>query len=267
VLVFALALSVAPACSSGCCPRPAWRAATSSPVSAKAGAACDAAAARDRVRTALVAAQVALAVTLLVGAGLLIRTALHLQKVAAGFDMNGVLTASLTLPPAGDAASMVQHRRAARSGDRPDAERRRARDHDAGAARPGGNSNGILAEEWGLDMKRVVDARLRIVTNGYFRRASVPILKGRGFEASDRAGAPARRRPQPRARERIWPGQDPIGKRIMCCRGHARGSPHEDRRRSGRRRAIARSEQRSIPSSTCPSRRRPRSRGTGSSAP
>jgi predicted permease len=174
---------------------------------------------RDRVRTALVAAQIALAVTLLIGAGLLIRTALHLQRVAPGFDMDGVLTASLTMPPSGDAASMVQ------TVERLDQELGRM-PNVAGAAittqaplGPGGNSNGILAEEWGIDMKRVVDARLRIVTNGYFSTLRIPILRGRGFEASDRAGAPRVVVLSRALAERIWPGQDAIGKRIMCCEG------------------------------------------------
>jgi len=174
---------------------------------------------RDRVRTALVAAQVALAVTLLVGAGLLIRTALHLQRVAPGFEMDGVLTASLTLPPSTDTASTV------RTIERLDEELARM-PNVAGAAittqaplGPGGNSNGILAEEWGLDMKRVVDARLRIVTKGYFSTLRVPILRGRGFEESDRAGAPRAVVISHALAERIWPGQDAIGRRILCCEG------------------------------------------------
>jgi putative ABC transport system permease protein len=175
--------------------------------------------ARDRVRTVLVAAQVALAVTLLVGAGLLIRTALHLQRVAPGFQMDGVLTASLTLPPSGDAASVVQ------TIERLDQELAHMPNVAAAAVTtqvplgPGGNSNGILAEEWGPDMKRVVDARLRIVTNGYFSALRVPILQGRGFEASDRSGAPRAIVLSRALAERVWPGQNPIGKRIMCCEG------------------------------------------------
>jgi putative ABC transport system permease protein len=175
--------------------------------------------ARDRVRTALVAAQVALAVTLLVGAGLLIRTALHLQRVAPGFDMNGVLTASLTLPPSGDAAAMVQ------TVDRLDQELARMPNVAAAAITTqaplgaGGSSNGILAEEWGVDMKRIVDARLRIVTSGYFSTLRIPIVRGRGFESADRAGAPRAVIVSHALAERIWPGQDPIGKRIMCCEG------------------------------------------------
>ncbi len=83
----------------------------------------------------------------------------------------------------------------------------------------GGNSNGILAEEWGIDMKRVVDARLRIVTIGYFAALRIPVVRGRGFEASDRAGAPRAVVLGRALAERIWPGQDAIGKRILCCEG------------------------------------------------
>jgi predicted permease len=90
---------------------------------------------------------------------------------------------------------------------------------------PGGSSNGMLAEEWGPDMKRIVDARLRIVTNGYFATLRIPIVRGRGFEPSDRAGAPRVIVLSHALAERIWPGQDPIGRRIMCCEG----SPQDPR--------------------------------------
>ena len=53
---------------------------------------------RDRVRAALVAVEVALAMTLLVGAGLLIRSALLIQKVEPGFDARGIYTARVLLP-------------------------------------------------------------------------------------------------------------------------------------------------------------------------
>jgi predicted permease len=175
--------------------------------------------ARDRVRSALVAAQVALAVTLLVGAGLLIRTALHLQRVAPGFDMDGILTASLTLPPSADAASTV------RTIQRLDEELARMPNVSRAAIStqvplaPGGNSNGILAEEWGLDMNRIVDSRLRIVTDGYFSALRVPIVAGRPFGAEDRAGAPRAVILSRALAERIWPGQDAVGKRLLCCEG------------------------------------------------
>ena len=59
---------------------------------------------RDRLRAALVASQVALVLPLLVGAGLLIRTAIHLQRVEPGFDPRGVLSARVSLPRAGYAS-------------------------------------------------------------------------------------------------------------------------------------------------------------------
>jgi predicted permease len=133
--------------------------------------------------------------------------------------LDGVLTASLTLPPSSDAASTV------RTIERLDQELARMPNVAAEAITtqaplgPGGNSNGILAEEWGADMKRIVDARLRIVTNGYFSALRIPILQGRGFEANDRAGAPRAIVLSHALAERIWPGQNPIGKRIMCCEG------------------------------------------------
>ncbi len=53
---------------------------------------------RDRVRQALIVAEVALACTLLAGAGLLARSALYLQHVKTGFDPNGLVTARVALP-------------------------------------------------------------------------------------------------------------------------------------------------------------------------
>ena len=53
---------------------------------------------RDRLRGALIVAEVALSLLLLVGAGLLIRSAIALQRTNTGFDPRGVLSARVTLP-------------------------------------------------------------------------------------------------------------------------------------------------------------------------
>ena len=66
---------------------------------------------RDRLRPVLVAAEIALAMTLLVGSGLLIRSAWLMQHVDPGFAPSGVLTARLILPaaryPTGQAVTRV----------------------------------------------------------------------------------------------------------------------------------------------------------------
>ena len=90
---------------------------------------------RDRVRQALVVAEVALALVLLVAAGLLVRSALHLQRTDPGFDPQGVLTARLTLPAAryeepqrvAQAFEDVVSELAASRQSRPPARRRRRR--------------------------------------------------------------------------------------------------------------------------------------------
>ena len=62
---------------------------------------------RDRLRAAVVVAEIAVAVILLVGAGLFIRSATRLQQVPLGFDPEGVLTARVALPPERYAADDV----------------------------------------------------------------------------------------------------------------------------------------------------------------
>src|SRR5205823_12180713 len=112
---------------------------------------------RDRLRAGLIVAEVALSLLLLVGAGLLIRSALALQRVNPGFDPHGVLSARVALPQAsyGDPA------RAA------DTFRRLADDvaaapgvtHGAvtsfAAMGPGGGSNGLMPEDAGdFDLRK-----------------------------------------------------------------------------------------------------------------
>ncbi len=65
---------------------------------------------RDRLRTGLIVAELAVALLLLVGAGLLIRSSLALQRVNPGFDPAGVLSARFALPAAAypDRATVVQ---------------------------------------------------------------------------------------------------------------------------------------------------------------
>ena len=97
VLVFALAVSVATGVIFGVAPAAHGRLVDLVQV-LKEGARDGGAAGRHRVRRALVTAEVALAVMLAIGAGLLVRTVDNLTRVDAGFDRSRMVTFSMTLP-------------------------------------------------------------------------------------------------------------------------------------------------------------------------
>jgi putative ABC transport system permease protein len=175
---------------------------------------------RDRLRAGLIVAEMALSLLLLFGAGLLVRSAIALQHVNPGFDPAGVLTARFSLPETvyGDIAREKEVLR---------------RITDASAQLPrisssavtsfaamggGGGSNGLIAEENGtLDPRRFIISTLRLTTPGFFAAMRTPIVKGRAFLETDRAGGQKVMIVSEALAARAFPGQDPIGKRIACC--------------------------------------------------
>jgi predicted permease len=144
-----------------------------------------------RWRGALVSGQVALALALLVAAGLLVRSMSRLGSVAVGFETQNVVAAQVALPRAAY----------------PDARRRLAFFEELErrlTARPGveavafasrlplrgGWGTGIQVEGRSADPNHTDDADAQAVSRGYFRTLGIPLLRGRGFEPSDREGAP-----------------------------------------------------------------------------
>ena len=176
---------------------------------------------RDRVRTVLVAGQVALVLPLLIGAGLLIRTAMHLQRVAPGFQPHGVLTARVSLPR----GAYEDPRAVSRALERVVEELERAPGVASASIAsqipigPGGNSNGLIAEAATIDPEKAVDARLRIMTLHHLRTLGIPLVRGRAFDSRDVAGAPRVMIVSQGLAQRLWPGQDALGKRVACCEG------------------------------------------------
>jgi len=177
--------------------------------------------ARDRFRSALIVAQVALTLTLLAGAGLLIRSAMYLQTVRPGFDPSGILMARIALLESGyrdplrvtqTFASIVE-------------EMKRAPGVSSAAVvsqaplGAGGGSNGLLPEGKPLDPANFINSRLLIITTDYFRTMRVPIKQGRQFTERDRAGAERVMIISEELARLAWPGENPIGKRVACCEG------------------------------------------------
>ena len=174
---------------------------------------------RDRLRTGLIVAELAVALVLLVGAGLLIRSSLALQRVDPGFDPSGVLSTRFALPAPAypDRATVV---------------RTFQKLAEAAAQIPGvtasaittqvpmgggGNGNGLIPEGVTPDARNAIGSRLRMVTPSYFETMRIPIVKGRALADADRQGAPKVMVISEALARAAFPGKDPIGKRIACC--------------------------------------------------
>jgi len=169
------------------------------------------------VRDALVTAQVALAIILLTGAGLLMRSFVRLSTVELGFRADHLLTLKMELPPAryGGPAQWAPFL------DRLLEELRAIPDvRDAAGvgglpvSRPGG-SNAIFVEGRPLPPpNQNTYAIYRLVTPDYFHTLGIPLLDGRDFSADDRITSPRVGAVNRTLANRMWPGEQAIGKRV-----------------------------------------------------
>jgi predicted permease len=170
---------------------------------------------RGRARGVLVAAEVSLAMALLTGAGLLIRTAWELGHVDPGFDSGHVLTAQVLLPPShyADLPSAAVAYRAIRDGI----------NRTSGVQAVALTSTlplgatiraGIGAEgQPYIDGERLI-ANLRTVTPGYFATMRMRLLAGRDVATTDDAHAPNVAIINQALARKFWPGQGALGKRM-----------------------------------------------------
>jgi predicted permease len=193
---------------------------------------------RNRLHRVLVVAEVAMAVVLVVSAGLLLRSFRGLLRIDPGFAPANLLTAQVNLPreryhdntrttlfydqllerlralpgvSAAAAASLPPL-----GGVAGDTTFEIAGRPAAAAAAAGGAANGTAAEphlyHW-------------LVTPGYFQTAGIALLRGRPIRASDGAGtAPVAVANETMARQ-YWPHADPIGKRIRLFLDERRRGP------------------------------------------
>jgi putative ABC transport system permease protein len=181
--------------------------------------------ARTRSLNAFVVAQVALAFVLVAGAALLVESLVRLTNVDAGFRADRVLAVDVTLPD-GSYAGLPEMRRFAASV----VERVRA---VAGVAEAGAVNllpigGAMLTGDFtveGATRPRGFVAVKPSISPGYFRAMGVPILRGRDFDARDGADAPGVAIVTERFADRIWPGQDPLGRRLTLGFGPADQQP------------------------------------------
>jgi predicted permease len=170
-----------------------------------------------RLRSALVIAELAVALVLLTASGLLLRSFEKMRSVDLGFRTDHTLTASYGLPrqqystQAGvDAFNLALLRKVEQL---PGVQ---AVGMTSLLPEGGGNSSMSFVPEGYLPHKGegMSLAWPSQVTGSYFRAAGIALLRGRDFTEADRADSPLVAIVNRTLAERYWPGQDPIGKRI-----------------------------------------------------
>ncbi len=172
---------------------------------------------RDGLRRLLVASEIALSVVVLVAAGLLLRSFARVQQVPPGFNPKDVLTFELTLT-----GRRYEKSPAVLEAYR-DLWQRLARLPGVDAA--GGVSALPLSQmmAWGpitvegrapAPGEAFINADIRVVGGDYFRAMQIPLVAGRLFDAHDTREAPRVIVVDAALAARLWPGQDPLGKRV-----------------------------------------------------
>jgi len=176
---------------------------------------------RDRVRQLLVAAEVALSLMLLVGAGLLIRSAILLERVEPGFAPDRVFTAWMSLPESRyDSVYAV-----VRTYDRIVTEVRSEPGVESAAGVTIIPMIGVSAQASFVpegradDPSNAVSFNFRIATPGLFRTLRIPIKQGRDFDERDVMGAPCVLIINEAGARTAWPNEPAIGKVIPGVRG------------------------------------------------
>jgi predicted permease len=180
----------------------------------ESGRGADAGRSRRRLRSALVISEVAVALMLLIGAGLMVVSFERLQGVKTGFDPERILSLRVSIP-----AAKLSHEQLANF--------RRTLLESTGAL-PGVQSVALVRNLplSGTDPSLFFTipgqppvapgqepiARARFVSPGFFRTLNIPIRKGRDFTEQDIDGAPGAVIVSETMARQFWPNQDPIGK-------------------------------------------------------
>jgi putative ABC transport system permease protein len=168
------------------------------------------------LRNLLVVSEVAVALLLLVGAGLMTKSFLRLQQVDPGFDATNVVSMNIALPTSKyreQQLNIFYDQLFERIRNLPGVK-------SVGGINPlplsGSNvSKSVLVE--GAPVVALTDrpsVGVRVVTPGYFQTMSIPVLKGRAFTEQDRDNTPNVILVNEELANRFWPNQDAVGKRL-----------------------------------------------------
>jgi predicted permease len=183
----------------------------------------------SRVRGALIVTEMALAVVLMVGAGLLLRTLFSLLKESPGFDPTHVVTAGVWLPVPNDPKADPYSTPAARNNLlRGSLARLRAIPGVEGAATTSALPTtaqtfrvALYVEDRPVESSSDIKAELIVVTPRYFEVMTTGLVRGRLFTEADEAGKQQVALVDESTARRFWGATDPIGKRVRLSQSAA----------------------------------------------
>jgi putative ABC transport system permease protein len=215
VLLFALGVSILTGVLFGL--MPALR--TSQPKlvdSLKQGGTAYSSGVRSNLRDLLIVSEIAFAFALMAGAGLLIKSFVRLASLDWGFRPDHLLVIDVDLPYFN--RDMAQHTAFAQGFPRQVLPRLKALPgvQSVSVARGSpikfifGGGRGVTA-----DGTHILFPRDDAVGPGYFQTLGIPLLRGREFKEGDDSGAPKVAVLEKRLAEQLWPGQDPVGKKVL----------------------------------------------------
>lgn len=172
---------------------------------------------RQRLRSALVVTEIAVAMLLLVGAGLLVRSLQQVQQLETGFSPRGLMSATLSLPPSiyktdeqraalfTSAEEQLKNLSGVRSGAIADA---LPFDNNGGSASFSIKGQTVAPDSPGPH------GNIRVISPDYFATLSIPLVRGRVFSPQDRLKTDRVAIVDETLARRYWPKEDPLGQHI-----------------------------------------------------
>jgi len=182
----------------------------------KEGRSSGGSASRNRFRGALVVAEVALTLVLLVCAGLLIRTVARLRSVDVGFNANNVLTMNIGLPnakyPKPENVVAFFKEATERIATLPGV--KAAGITSVLPLSDNFDGRGLVVEDYPKPEGEEISVDLYVVTPGYLTAMEIPLQHGRAIADQDSGQSAKVALINQRMAEQLWPTQDPVGRRI-----------------------------------------------------
>jgi len=195
---------------------PAWQSTRPNLCVALKGGARGVSGGRHWLRSSLVAAEIALALLLLISAGLCFQSFRQARRMNPGFDPSGVLLANIRLGVNGYSerdGRLFYRKLIERLRPLPGVESVSLGDY-VPLGPEGGSSARVRPEGYVPQANEYMSLPYNIVSPGYFETLRIPLTEGRDFTARDDASAPGAIIINEIAARRFWPGRSALGRRI-----------------------------------------------------